>query len=108
MISSNREFYAYLDEMNIITILLPLSYHQGLSATFSLTNGSDEKPLIIIEQLQIENNRKYICQFNEEIEFGKNYWIIDEHGGRTDLQIGAVIRTEAFDEKFYYEGKTLE
>ena len=35
------------------------------------------------------------------------YWIIDEHGGKTDLQIGAVIRTEAFDEKFYYDGNDL-
>jgi pullulanase len=107
MISSNRKFYAYLDEMNIITILLPLSYHQGLSATFALSNGTENKPLIINEQLQIENNRKYICQINEDIEFGKNYWIIDEHGGRTDLQIGAVIRTEAFDDKFYYDGRDL-
>ncbi|WP_342432667.1 type I pullulanase [Neobacillus sp. FSL H8-0543] len=107
MISSNRDFYAYLDEMNIIAILLPLSYHQGLSATFALSNGSDEKPLIINEQLQIEKNRKYICRFNEDIEFGKSYWIIDEHGGRTDLQIGAVIRTEDFDQKFYYDGQDL-
>ncbi|MDF2854458.1 MAG: pullulanase [Neobacillus sp.] len=107
MISSNREFYAYLDEMNIITILLPLSYHQGLSATFALSYGSENKPLIINEQLQIENNRKYICHLNGDIEFGENYWIIDEHGGRTDLQIGAVIRTETFDQKFYYDGRDL-
>jgi pullulanase len=107
MISSNREFYAYLDEMNIITILLPLSYHHGLSATFALSHGTENKPLIINEQLQIENNQKYICQINEDIEFGKNYWIIDEHGGRTDLQIGAVIRTETFDHKFYYDGRDL-
>ena len=50
---------------------------------------------------------KYICELSEDYSFGKQYWIIDEHGGKTDLQIGAVIRTEAFDEKFYYDGNDL-
>jgi pullulanase len=104
MNSSNRNFLAYLDEMKIITILLPLSYHHGLSSTFSITNGLQEKPLKVIEKHQIENHIKYVCQLPEDICFDKTYWIKDEHGGRTDLQIGAVIRTEPFDEAFYYDG----
>ena len=64
-------------------------------------------PLVIVEKTEIEEHFKYICQFEGEISFGKPYWIFDEHGGKTDLQIGAVIRTEQFDEKFYYEGNDL-
>src|SRR5689334_8012777 len=107
MISSERNFLAYLDEMKIIAILLPLSYHQGKSATFSISDGIKTQPLKILEKRQIENNNKYVCQLADEISFGKVYWIMDEHGGKTDLQIGAVIRTELFDKKYYYDGDDL-
>lgn len=108
MNSNDRIFLAYLDEMDIITILLPLSYHQGLSSTFSITDESQQvRPLQIIKKQQIENHNKYICRLAEEISFVHPYWIMDEHGGRTDLQIGAVIRTPAFDEHFFYDGNDL-
>src|SRR4051812_6529756 len=108
MYSNERCFLAYLDEIDIITILLPLSYHQGLSSTFSITDESHNvRPIQIIKKQQIENNNKYICRLSEEISFGHPYWIIDEHGGKTDLQIGAVIRTDSFDERFYYDGNDL-
>ncbi|SDM28057.1 type I pullulanase [Bacillus sp. OK048] len=108
MNSNERNFLAYLDEIDIITILLPLSYHQGLSSTFSITDESQKSRAIqIIQKQQIENNNKYICKLEEEISFGHPYWILDEHGGKTDLQIGAVIRTDIFDERFYYDGNDL-
>lgn len=107
MIATERNFLAYLDEMKIITILLPLSYHHGSSSIFIISNDFQDAPLKIIDRRQIENKMKYVCQLEEEIAFGKQYWIQDEHGGKTDLQIGAVIRTESFDEKFYYGGTDL-
>lgn len=107
MISGDRKFLAYLDEMLIITILMPLTYHHGVSSTFSIANDTQKKPLKILEKLTIENNMKYVCQLPEEIQFGNTYWICDEHGGKTDLQTGAVIRTKEFDERFYYEGNDL-
>ena len=107
MTSIKREFLAYLDEMNLITILLPLSYHQGLASSFYITDGPGKNRLQIVKRYLIENYFKYECHFSEEFCFGKQYWIMDEHGGKTDLQIGAVIRTEDFDQKFYYNGTDL-
>ncbi|MGG3466400.1 type I pullulanase [Neobacillus pocheonensis] len=107
MIATERNFLAYLDEMKIITILLPLSYHHGSSSLFIISNDFKDAPLKIIDKRQIENKMKYVCQLEEELSFGKQYWIHDEHGGKTDLQIGAVIRTEIFDKKFYYDGTDL-
>ena len=107
MISADRKFFAYLDEMNIITILLPLSYHHGLSSMFWLTVDDMKIPFEVLEQIEIEHHQKYVCRFEGDIVFGQQYWIIDEHGGKTDLQIGAVIRTDLFDEKFYYDGDDL-
>lgn len=102
-----RQFQAFLDEMHIITILLPLSYHNGLSSSFSIANELQNSPLDIRKKEQIDRYYKYTCYLTTEISFDKLYWIIDEYGEETDLQIGAVIRSNAFDEKFYYSGNDL-
>ncbi|MFL6555599.1 MAG: type I pullulanase, partial [Bacillus sp. (in: firmicutes)] len=107
MIATDRNFFAYLDEMKIITILLPLSYHHGLSSSFTIISDFQEHSLKIIEKSQVDNKMKYICEFSKDYSFEKQYLIMDEHGGKTDLQIGAVIRTDSFDEKFYYDGNDL-
>ncbi|WML47262.1 type I pullulanase [Neobacillus sp. PS3-34] len=107
MSANDRIFLAYLDGMQSITILLPLTYHNGLSSSFILTSESFETPLEIKEKLDIEDYIKYVCSIPAKISFGKTYWIKDEYGGRSDLQIGAVIRTAQFDEEFYYQGSDL-
>ncbi|WP_066366885.1 type I pullulanase [Neobacillus fumarioli] len=107
MIAADRKFLAYLDDLNMITILFPFSYHHGKASSFYISNGSEIRPLSVIKKDKIENYVKYICRLNFEFHFGRQYWILDEYNGKTDLQIGAVIRTEAFDQKFYYEGDDL-
>ncbi|WP_026582555.1 type I pullulanase [Bacillus sp. J33] len=104
MISIERNYYAYLDEMHIITILLPFQYHQGRSSRFFLLAGTEEIPMDILNSLPIEDSIKYTCRIDRELSIGEQYWIVDEYGGKTDLQMGAVIRTEQFDKKFFYEG----
>jgi pullulanase len=107
MISNERQFLAYLDEMNIITILLPKSYHNGQASSFFLSCGLQNIPLKINEKSQVDPYIKYICFLSKEISFDRINWIMDEYGERTDLQIGAVIRTTEFDEKFFYSGDDL-
>jgi pullulanase len=102
-----RIFLAYLDEMNIITVLLPLSYHNGFSSSFTISYGNENKPITILESVRIDDYQKYTCSTKEEILFDRTFWITDQYGGKTDLQIGAVIRTPSFDEKFYYPGNDL-
>ncbi|KON86692.1 pullulanase [Sporosarcina globispora] len=105
MITIERTFNGYLDEMHIITIILPYSYHQGRSSGFSLLSDLEEEfPVEILNSMPIEDAIKYTCRIDHKIEFGNQYWIADEYGTKADLQIGAVIRTSDFDEKFYYEG----
>ncbi|WP_042459795.1 type I pullulanase [Neobacillus dielmonensis] len=107
MIAAERSFLAYLDEMNIITILLPRTIQERISSSFYITDGPMFHSLIVKEQLLIEDYHKFVCEFSGEIYFGRSYWIVDEYGRKTDLQMGAVIRTEAFDQKFYYPGNDL-
>ncbi|WP_404468742.1 type I pullulanase [Sutcliffiella horikoshii] len=107
MIFIKREFDAYLDEMDKITILLPSGSYNGESAFFTLTNQESTYPLEIIDRKTLQNSVKYICKTNTPISIGSKYMILDEHGRKTDLQIGAVIRSEAFDEAFFYEKDDL-
>ncbi|MHC0038914.1 type I pullulanase [Pseudoneobacillus sp. C159] len=107
MISIKRDFFAYLDELSLVTILLPFSYHKGRSNSFYLIDGNQQKPLFIKDMVELKDSIKYVCTLNESLVFGQTYWINDEHNGRTDLQIGAVIRTPQFDQIFYYEGHDL-
>ncbi|XJZ29124.1 type I pullulanase [Bacillota bacterium Lsc_1132] len=101
-----REFSAFLDKINSITILRPYSAdHPPVS--FSIMNEGRKTALEIKEVQQIENYQKYICFLPIEVSFGVTYWIVDSNGGKTDLQIGAVIRTDEFDHAFFYSGNDL-
>ncbi|MFD6507049.1 MULTISPECIES: type I pullulanase [unclassified Bacillus (in: firmicutes)] len=105
MLKVKRPFDAYLDEMNKITILLPHAY--GTSRTFRLQEGSNVKELPIVHTIALSDATKYECFIEEPLDVGKYYTVRDERNEETDLQIGAVIRTVVFDEKYYYEGTDL-
>ncbi|MFT8323130.1 MAG: type I pullulanase [Bacillus sp. (in: firmicutes)] len=104
MLSIKREFFAYLDELTIITILLPDTYHHGESNYFFLVNDKKKISLSIESKESIKDFIKYICKVPVPVEIGKGYIVEDEYNGKTDLQIGAVIRTKEFDKLFYYSG----
>ncbi|PKG24946.1 type I pullulanase [Niallia nealsonii] len=104
MLSIRRNFFAYLDELTIITILLPYSYHQGESNRFLLKKDGSFVSLSIEAKEKFADFVKYICKVPSKLEIGKFYEIVDEYKGITDLQIGAVIRTKEFDDLFYYDG----
>ncbi len=48
---------------------------------------------------------KYICKTLENVDLGRQYWVKDSLQRKTDLQIGAVTRTDSFDQAFYYNGE---
>ncbi|MGD6833434.1 type I pullulanase [Sutcliffiella halmapala] len=107
MIFIKREFEAYLDEIDCITILLPTERHHGESSLFTLLLQEKQHPLHIIEKVNLGHSVKYRCKADGPISIGSKYKVKDEHGRKTDLQIGAVIRTSAFDELYYYDENDL-
>lgn len=104
MIEIDRLFNAYVDELRVITILLPLSYYHGESNGFTLKSETREEVLTMIDKVYLADCVKYTCKISADIDLGQTYHIVDGHGGETDLQIGAVIRTQGFDEEYYYDG----
>ncbi|MCA1032398.1 type I pullulanase [Bacillus timonensis] len=104
---NKRIFEAFLDEMHLITILLPKTYNKGISKHFTLLHGELSWELDIQQQFDLGDKRKYVCYIPTFLKIGEMYCIQDEHGQTTDLQIGAVIRTKAFDDAFFYSGNDL-
>lgn len=107
MTNDDRIFEAYLDELNMITVLLPKTYHRGQSISFTLYKEEFCLEMDIINKYDLGDSVKYICTFTANIVVGENYNVKDHYGAVTDLQVGAVIRTEAFDDLYAYEGNDL-
>lgn len=105
MLKIQRVFEAYLDEMDKITVLLPYEY--GVSNMFSLRHENKKWDLSICRVTNLFHATKYECRAHESLDLSKCYFVSDERNAETDLQIGAVIRTEQFDEMYYYEGNDL-
>ncbi|OMP67422.1 type I pullulanase [Domibacillus epiphyticus] len=102
---NTRPFHAYLDKLNEVTILLPKHYYNGQSASFYLESGHVVTRMTIVEKQELDTTVKYVCRSQEIPDFGREHVILDERLMRTDLQMGAVIRTEEFDQLFYYDGE---
>ena len=106
LLNINRPFEAFLDKLDEITILIPKSRDKE-KKNFTLTSNKGNDPLFVIDKMDIGTQIKYVCKLSCELQFGQTYTITDEAGVETDLQIGAVIRSEEFDQKFAYAGSDL-
>ena len=106
LLTINRQFEAFLDELDVITILVPKDLEQENKLFYIDINNKNEL-LIMKEKINLGSQMKYVCQLSTEIQFGLTYMIIDESGENTDLQIGSVIRSSDFDQLFAYDGNDL-
>ncbi|PFA69847.1 type I pullulanase [Bacillus sp. AFS015802] len=108
MLVISRQYDAFLDTFNTITMILPYDYHEGNSNHFTLIRGEEKIALHIEDKIPLNDAMKYVTTIqSEKIVLGELYEIVDEHGTKTDLQIGAVIRTGEFDQRYYYDGDDL-
>ncbi len=97
-----RMYKAYLECFTIISIIVPKMYFNGKSKKFILEKG-EEKWNIFVEKVEdIGEEIKYSCKVEDFIQLGEEYNVRDEYGHITDLQIGNVVRTREFEDKYYY------
>lgn len=99
MVNIRRSLEAYVDDMNVITVLIPAEQNAIMTPPFRLETETTDFPLAVREEYRLEGTYKYVCVSEPPVTFGKT------SGDKTDLQIGAVIRTDAFDDLFYYDGE---
>lgn len=101
-------FAAYLDDMRTITILIPYGYRKENIPAFSLHyEGQPMADLSIQSIIRMEQFTKYTCQTPYPLTLGEEYQVEDDRGKVFGVHIGAVIRTEEFEEAYYYDGADL-
>lgn len=98
----SRPFEAYLDEMRTITVLVPKSRASSCSPPFLLEDDQGERiELSVKAQVELEEQFKYVLESSCTVPFGRVHKVCCEESVWTDLQIGSVTRSAAFDKAFF-------
>ena len=101
------KFYSYLDDFNTITIIVPLKYRNDYITNFKVVGNDEEIELEIIATELIGQERKYITRFDGYILLNQMYHIFDDREESSELYTGKIVRTELFDDIYYYEQSDL-
>ena len=88
---------AYLDSYNKITINVSKNYYGGkISSLYMLTKYGPEK----LSELQFcekfEDYIEYAIDFNEDIQLGEEYYLVNEYGFKFRLEYRFITKTEKF------------
>ncbi|NBK97105.1 MAG: type I pullulanase [Erysipelotrichia bacterium] len=101
-------YKAYLDDMHTVNIFMALNNYGGESKKFYIERDDHHQiPLTIVDDIIIDGYHKYECYFDEKIQFGREYLVYHEFARYTPLIFAQVVKSEAFDEMFYYAGTDL-
>ena len=101
------KFYTYLDDFNKITIIVPLKYRGDFTTYFKAIGNDEEIDLEIISSELIGEERKYVTRFDGYILLNHTYFIYDDNNETSELYTGKIVRTELFDDIYYYEQSDL-
>lgn len=101
------KYYSYLDDFNQITIIVPFKYREDLAAFFKVVGNDEEIDLEIISTEVLGQERKYTARFDGYILLNQMYFIYDENDETSELYTGKIVRTELFDDIYYYEQSDL-
>ena len=108
MFHIKRAFEAYIDGFQEITMIIPKSNKHTVQSYFELIEEDGRKTrLPVVSRIEFDRFFKYTVLTTEVLMLEKKYEIEDEFGIRTDLQVGGVIRSKDFDEKYAYDGEDL-
>lgn len=107
MAYDDQKFEAYLDKMDMVTVLVPKSYYDGEVNSLCLMRDGQSLSLKLKDRNVLHEAIKYECYCQIKIEIGEEYQVVEERGAKADLKIGAVIRTPEFDDAFFYNESDL-
>ncbi|WP_088067593.1 type I pullulanase [Gottfriedia luciferensis] len=108
MFHIKRAYEAYIDGFQEITMIIPKSNKHTMHSYFELIQDENRKDRLPVQsRIEFDKFIKYTVHTPEVLLLEKQYEIEDEFGSRTDLQVGGVIRSNDFDEKYAYDGEDL-
>ena len=104
-----KDFEAYMDDFHKVVVYLSKNSYGGTSNRFTLKDHDGSLYDLRIQSIESINNNynKYILSLEDEIEIGNEYYVFHQHARSTILHYGAVVKTDKFDEMFFYDGDDL-
>jgi len=99
-----KNFYAYLDDFNLITVIVPHRYRHDRITRFILRSIDMEQELAITSVIKLDSDIKYCLKIHGSVDLKKDYHVVDDLGYQNHLQIGRITKTKQFDEHFFYDG----
>ncbi|TVP95427.1 MAG: type I pullulanase [Acholeplasmatales bacterium] len=100
-------FYAYLEDFHEITVIIPHQMRRDPVTQFEAHGNDEEIPLEIASRQTLDGEDKYVLRYDSFIRLNKIYHIFDDQGNKTELYTGKIVRTELFDDLYYYDGPDL-
>ena len=101
-----QPFYAYLDDFDQITIIVPKdTYHPN--TTYSLHGTEEVIDLNIVEVTSIGAEEKLIATFDGYIDLSKIYYVVSDNELKAELFDGKIVRTPLFDSIYHYKKNDL-
>ncbi|OCA91315.1 type I pullulanase [Bacillus sp. FJAT-27225] len=96
---------ATIDEMNKITLTTNLPF--SVSNHGITLRGAEIDKIEAADSNAGDMTNKVIITTKDELDFAKVYKVAKEGYGEATVQLGKVIGSKSFEEKFYYPGKDL-
>ncbi|WP_168169703.1 type I pullulanase [Candidatus Izimaplasma sp. ZiA1] len=102
-----NRYYSYLDDFNEITIIVPKNFRNDLISNFEARGNDEVIPLEIIKAETFDTEIKYTTRLDGYILLNKTYIVYDDDDNKSELFTGKIVRTELFDDIYFYEQNDL-
>ncbi|MCA0171527.1 type I pullulanase [Bacillus sp. RAR_GA_16] len=99
----SQAFTAYWDDFHTITIMANISL--DVKDAYTLTDGHLDIPIEVKENSKMGKKRLISLHVDHEYVPGNNYYLIHSTGETSLVYTGKVVRTDLFDERYYYDGE---
>lgn len=102
-----ESFDSYLETYNTITVIIKKSLCQDKEKKFCLLRKYYVDKLQIIKEEELGDFKKYTLTATDDVTLQHDYVILDEDNNRSNLRVGAIVRSDIFDMMYHYEGNDL-
>ncbi|MEG0329357.1 MAG: type I pullulanase [Longicatena sp.] len=104
-----KYYEAYFDDFDKIIVFMSKNSYDGVSNKFYLKDTFGNICDLHIQSIETtpNNYNKYTLNLYDQIEIGNEYYVVHQHARAVCLQYSGIVKTEKFDEMFFYEGKDL-
>lgn len=105
-----KDYYeAYLDDYHKIIVYMSRNSYDGVSNRFHVKNDQGYMKEVKIQSVEQTpaNYNKYTLLWEDEVDMGCEYYVVHQHARATILNYAYIVKTNQFDEEFYYAQNDL-